>query len=413
VSGGRPAVERDARGRRVRDRDRHGATITTLDWADDGQLSAASVRLPDGSWLRVRPRAADDPRWGATDVVDHEGTALTGFAAIDWAGIDAIPPLAEPARLPPGGGSAVLNLIAALAADQQRGPLGYRGPYPTEQLFLALLESFRYELASSVPADAMLHTHPLEIFLGGGLLWAPAPHARHFDRRGVYVQVRERVEKVVWRGRAYYREDWQGVERHATHRVRDDGERVVGSLWALGGPIEDHLVLTRAGDVLEMRVPAAGGEPPRPVDPAIAAGLAAIVIAGSAPPLAAAIRNAAMALVFEWAPLEGDLATLESSRARISTALRRALATRLAKAATRAEQVRLGFAALAEAAHALGDGLRARGQAQLAAAGASVQAEALARSATDAASAARQIGEAVERLLVETVSFARERSAEC
>lgn len=377
------------------ERDRHGASVATLAW-DGDRLAEAAVRIPDGSWVRVRPRAAHDPRWGDTDVVEHAAAAVTGFAAVDWAAIDAIPPLAEPARLPPGGGTAVLNLIAALAADQARGPLAYRGPYPTEQLFLALLECFTYETGAE---------RPLQLFMAGGLVWMPAPHERSLDPCGVYVQTRGRVEKVVWRGRAYYRADWQGVERHAVHRLRDDGARVVASLWALGSPIEDHVVLSREGDVLETRAPAAGAEPPRPLAPAIAAGLVAIVIAASAPPLAAAIRAEAGELVFGWAPLDGDLAALDTGHARVSLALGRALAARLAAAASRAEQVRLGFAALAEAAHALGDGLRARGQARLAAAGDEAQAAALGRSATDAAAAAREIGEAVERMLEETAQL--------
>ena len=406
MSGGRPAIERDRRGRRVIERDRHGAAVATLAWGGNGGLAEAAVRIPDGSWLRVLPRAARDPRWGASDILVHAGddpdpagSPLTQFAAVDWAAIDAIPPLAEPARLPPGGGTAVLNLIAALAADQSRGPLAYRGPYPTEQLFLALLESFRFE--GTTPGDP----HPLEVFTAGGLIWMPHPHERCFDPRGVYVQSRERVEKVVWRGRAYYRDDWQGVERHAVHRVHDDGARVVGSLWALGGALEDHVILSREGEVLETRASAASGEAPRPLPPVTAAGLVAIVIAASAPPLAEAIRAVAAGLAFEWAPLDGDLAALDDRRARVSTALQRALAARLAAATTRAEQVRLGFAALAEAAHALGDGLRARGQARLAGAGAPAQADALGRNATDAAAAARKIGEAVERLLEETAQL--------
>jgi len=398
VSDGRPAVERDRRGRRVFERDRHGTMVVTLTWADDDRLVEAAVRIPDSTWLRVRPRAAHDPRWGATDVIAWADAPLTGFAAVEWAAIDAIPPLAEPARLPPGGGTAVLNLIAALAADQARGPLAYRGPYPTEQLFLALLESFEF-----VAGDEA--SHPLGVFMRGGLAWLPAPHERTFDPRGVYVQTRERVEKLVWRGRAYYRDVWHGVERHAVHRLRDDGERVVGSLWALGSPLEDHVMLSRTGDVLEIHAPAAAAEPPSPLSPTTAAGLVAIVIAASAPPLAAAIRAVAGGLAFEWAPLDGDLAALDGGRARVSTALRRVLAARLAAASSRAEQVRLGFATLAEAAHALGDALRARGQARLAEAEAGAQAEALARSSTDAAAAAREIGEAVERLLVETAQL--------
>src|SRR5437667_596524 len=123
------------------------------------------------------------------------------------------------------------------------------------------------------------------------------------------------------------------------------------------------------GDVLEVREPAPGGDGARTLPVATAAGLVAIVVAGSAAPLAEAIRAVAGELAFEWAPLAGDLATLEPHRARVSTRLLRALSAHLVAAGSRAEQVRLGFAALAEAAHALGDGLRARGQARLAAAG--------------------------------------------
>ncbi|HEY2991741.1 MAG TPA: hypothetical protein VGM22_02950 [Methylomirabilota bacterium] len=229
---------------------------------------------------------------------------------------------------------------------------------------------------------------------------------RTFDPSGVYVQSRERIEKVVWRGREYYRDDWQGVKRHSTHRVRDEGGRVVCSLWALDTAVEDHVVLTPAGDVVETRTPAAGGEAARPLPAATAAGLVAVVIAASAAPLAAAIRAAAGDLVFEWAPLAGDLAVLHDGRARVSTALLRTLAGRLAATPSPAARVRLGFAALAEAAQALGDGLRARGQARLAAAGAVAQAEALgAADSVTAAAAARTIGEAVEQMLDEAAQL--------
>ena len=441
MSGGRPLVERDRRGRRLRERDRHGTTVATLTWGDDDRLAEAAVRLPEGSWLGVTPRAAHDPAWGASDVVHRDGVALTAFAAVDWAAIDAIPPLAEPARLPPGGGTAILNLIAALAVDQGRGPLSYRGPYPTEQLFLALLQSFRFEPARAETSvllnvggdetstvkvgrdepspptappvrvaredayDSMGGVHPLELFFGNQLVWRPDPHLRTFDPCGVYIQSRERVEKVVWRGRAYYRDDWQGVERHAGHRVRDDGERVVCSLWALETAVEDHLVLTSAGDVVEARAPAAGAEAARAVEAATVAGLVAVVIAASAPPLAAAIRAVAGELAFEWAPLAGDLAVLDDGRARVSTALLRALAARLAAAPSRTARVRLGFAALAAAAQALGDSLRARGQARLATAGAAAQADALAGADSTTAAAARTIGEAVEQMLEEAAQL--------
>jgi hypothetical protein len=404
--GGAGRVIRDARGRRVRELDRYGETIATLAWASDGTLAAVAVRLPDRSWLEVEPRAAHDPRWGDSDLFRHGVQPLTHCAAIDWTRVDAIPPLAEPARLPPGGGTAVLNVVAALAADQARGPLPYRGPYPTEQLFLALLECFHWE----PEADTR---DPLAAFMAGALRWSPAPHTRAFAPGGVYVQTRERVDKVVWRGRAYYRADWQGVQRHTTYRLHDGaGGRVHGSLWALGTPLEEHLALAADGTVLAAAVPAAEEAPVQPLAPAVTAGLAAVVVAASAPPLAEALRAVMSGLAFEWAPLSGDLAVLAGERVQLALRLRRALADRVA-AASRAEQVRLGFAALADLAHALGDGLRARAQARLSAASLAAQATAVGRvrAPANAAAAAREIGVAVEALLEDAVSCWRERSA--
>jgi hypothetical protein len=390
---------RDGRGRRVCERDASGLDVARLTWAADGRLERATVRLPDRTWLEVEPAAAHDPRWGASDLLRHGDEPRTHCAAIDWACVDAIPPLAEPARLPPGAGTAVLNLIASLAADQGRGPLTYRGPYPTEQLFLALLESFHWE----PEAEAAAGVDPLATFMAGGLRWRPAPHVRAFTEDGVYVQSRERVEKIVWHGHVYYRADWQGIERHASHRLHDVGERVDAGLWALGMPLERHLLLSPAGDVLAIAPPPPGLGPARALPAAVADGLVAVVIAGSAPPLAEALRAAATGLTLAWAPLAEDLAVLDGGHARLSARLHRALAERVQAAASRAEQVRLGFTALAELAQALGDPLRARAQARLAAAPPAAQAAVLAtgRSPAEAAAGAREIGLGVEALLEE------------
>ncbi len=214
--------------------DRHGNPVSELAWAADGSLERASVRLPDGSWLSIEPRATTAAPWGLSDRVwravqfpesrGWSGEPLTIFEALDWTRIDRIPPLAEPGRLPPGGGTAVLNLIAELAREQGATRLAYRGPYPTEQLFLALLESFRYE-----PEHA---PDPLTAFMAGDLAWTPAPHERLFGAGGLFVQRRGLVEKVVFGGAAYYRPDWQSVTRHAPRRVRDVPEGVLCSLWA-------------------------------------------------------------------------------------------------------------------------------------------------------------------------------------
>ena len=78
-----------------------------------------------------------------------------------------------------------------------------------------------------------------------------------------------------------------------------------------------------------------------------------------------------------------------------------ALRARLTAAGSRVEQVRLGFAALAELAAAAGDALREQAQRRLAADPTPAQIRALSaeRSAADAAASARDIGRAVEILL--------------
>jgi len=153
--------------------------------------------------------------------------------------------------------------------------------------------------------------------------------------------------------------------------------------------------------VLAAALPAPDPAPRRALAAAVTAGVVAVVVAASAPPLAASIRAVATGLTLEWAPLSGELAVLAEGRAEISTRLRHALAARLATTTARVEHVRLGFAALAELALALGDALRARGQAALAAATPAAQAAAFdePRTSAGAAAGAREIGLAVEALL--------------
>ena len=384
--------------------DRLGNPVSELAWAGDGSLESARVRLPDGSWLSVEPRATTAPPWGLSDRLwraerfpepgGWAGERLTVFEALDWARIDRIPSLAEPARLPPGGGTAVLNLIAELAREQGAARLAYRGPYPTEQLFLALLESFRYE-----PADAQ---DPLAAFMAGALVWTPAPHERLFGAEGLYVQRRGRVEKVVFRGAAYYRPDWQSVARHAPKRVHDVSEGVLCSLWALGRPLEDHLLLSPAGDLLRVLEPAAAEGLARPIAPDIRAGVAAAVAAGSGAPLAPAIEDVARAIALEWGAVTRDLILVERDRIRVSESFRRALAETLAAAGGRGPRATAALTAVVELAGLLGDELRARAQARLAALPPEAQARALDALGTLPPADgrhARAIADAIEALL--------------
>ncbi|MBI1737543.1 MAG: hypothetical protein HYR51_20420 [Candidatus Rokubacteria bacterium] len=287
--------------------------------------------------------------------------ALAEFAALDYASIGEIPALADPARLPPGAGTTVLNLPAGLALDGERRALPYRGPYPTEQLFLALLESFRYVGGAG--------DDPLAAFAAGALAWDPAPHERRVERDGVVVQLRDRVEKVVWGRRTYYRPDWQTVGRHAPRRVRDAGRDVVCSLWILGAPIEDHLRLTRHGALLD---------------------------------IAPFVRETGRALSLEWGAVVGDLLAVDGSAMRISTRVRAAAIERLAVAGDRAGRVAYAFALVGELAALVGDALRGDAQALLAGRPAEEQEAALAVvDDPGRAVAAAAIGRGVEALLTD------------
>jgi hypothetical protein len=392
--------------RSVRTVDRRGTVITTVQRTADGSLASAWVRIPGGSWLGIEPRATDDAPWGWSDRLWHarepsserRGTPLTVFEALDWTRIDRIPALEDPARLPPGGGTAVLDLIAALAVEQGVARLAYRGPYPTEQLFLALLESFRYEPSPD----------PLAAFLRHDLTWRPAPTERVFVADDLYVQSRERIEKVVWRDVAYYRPDWQGVARHAPRRIVDGPDGVRCALWALGERVEDHLLLHVNGDLAKILA----GEPStlasRRLPPSVWSGVVAAVAARGAESLAPFVESAAAALSLEWGPVAGDLARIGGDRVRISDRLRAVLAGRLATVTARADRAALGLAAIAEMAALVGDELRRRAQAELLGLPAAAQRAAL--DGTERAGArsgparARDIARAVEALLDEAAA---------
>jgi hypothetical protein len=367
-----------------------------LEWRPDGALATASVPIPDGSWIVIEPRAPVDHPWGPVDRLWHapapglaraDATPLTVLTAVDWAHPAGIPTAEEPARIPPGGGTAVLNLLAALARERGVARLRYDGPFPSEALFLSLLESFRPDAVDD----------PLACFARGELGWTPAPFTASLDE-DVYVQWRERIEKVVWRGHAYSREDWGPVRRRAPLRVDDTAEGVRCALWALGEPIEDHLLLAPDGHLRAVRAPAAGDEPARPLHPAIRDGVIAIVVARSAAPLAEAIREVTASLAFTCGPVAGDLARVERAEARLSTVLARAITRRLRRPSAAEAPAQLALAALAEMATAVGDTVRARAQARLAAATPAAQAAALERRDPDPA-AATTITAAVAALL--------------
>src|SRR5215467_8661504 len=312
--------------RRLVQFDRHGHLIAACRWAADGSLAWARCRAADGRWIGVEPGAGDHRVWGRSDRVWQLDGAepwqpvemLTVFRALDWARLDHIPPLAEPRRLPGGAGSAVLNLLAALMKDQGLPRTRYRGPFPTEQLFTSLLESFRHG-----------------------------------------------IEKVVADGVTFYRTEWQGIKRREPRVIREDGERVVCSLWALGGPLEDRLILDRSGEVVEAPPPQAREVAPAPLAPVWNRALADLIARESAPALGSAIVDVLAAIELEWGAVPGELVRVWTKRVRLSAELRDAATASLRSAEPGRERAEQALRFVLEVARLLGPEVRGRAQALL------------------------------------------------
>lgn len=322
--------------------DRHGHLVTSLRRSAAGRLEAAWVQSAQGAWIGVLPGGAQHPLWGPSDRVvrlaEVAGVApepLTVAGAVDWDAIAGVPPLAEPARLPPGAGTAVLNLLAGSASDQEAAALRYRGPYPGEQLFWALAECFRFETSAPDPVAAF--TAEAEAAFADGVSveppvdWIPAPFEPLFHDDGTYVQLRDGVEKVQWEGRTYLRTEWQGLVRRE-HRVirRTTGSEgrpaYVAGLEALGQPLEDHLLVDARGEVLARLAPTlVADETP---DAALAApwreALPALLSLAATPLLATAVPAVWPALEVVWGTVPRDLIEVRGRTLRLSRTLARA-----------------------------------------------------------------------------------------
>jgi hypothetical protein len=382
--------------RRLVQFDRLGHLVAACRWRSDGALAWAKCRLADERWLGLEAGAAEHPAWGVSDrvwLMEPDAPwaprePVTIFQALDYGRPDFIPPLLEPRRLPPGGGTDLLNVIAGLMKDRGVAGVRYRGPYPTEQLFTALLECFRYDARETLPLERFLTDASLD--------WHPAPFETHHVTPGVVVHLRHEVEKVTLDGAMFYRPEWQGIRRREPRVIRTDGERLVCSLWALGGSLEDRLVLDRLGEVQDAPAPRPDPIAPSPLAPVWGAALGELIARESAPALASSIADVTGSLALEWGPVAGDLLRVQGQRIRLSGRLREAAAAALAGAASPQERAEQALRFVLEVARLLGPEVRGRAQARLESLGDEEQRRVLESAPTDLPEA---LGESVGRLI--------------
>jgi hypothetical protein len=316
--------------------DPSGAVTAAFNRDARGELREAWVSLADRGMLGLLPGGAHHPLWGHSDrLVALTGTGspttLTLARAVQWSAVDTIPPVAEPARLPNGAGAALMNVLAALARDQGRPALRYRGPYPTEQLFWSLTESFR--CAPGPDALARFLGEAEATFARGALAeapvdWAPAPHERRLHPDGLVVQLRDGVERISWQGRSYYRTETQGLRRREHRVVRaveaeGGARRYVASLEALDTVVEDHLTLDARGQPIERHAPTVDAALEEPLTGAWIEALGALLPLEATLLLAGAIEAVWPGIQLAWGPVTGDLVASRGAALRLSPKLAR------------------------------------------------------------------------------------------
>lgn len=221
-----PEFAYDAAGRPKRATDATGHEAWVLRWEAHG-LAHARLRLPDGSAIELHPRSTDHLVLGVCDglhlvPVADPGRPLARISAVSWAAPVDIPAVDVPGALPPGAGTAVLNLLAVLARHAGTASLRYRGPYPTSGLFATLGASFsvdgdRVELERRFVGAAERHGFG-SVCLSPEVDFRADPHAWSWPQPGVCVQYRRGIDRVWVEGRPYDRNG----EHHVLVREHDE-----------------------------------------------------------------------------------------------------------------------------------------------------------------------------------------------
>ncbi|MEZ4364262.1 MAG: hypothetical protein R3B48_29070 [Kofleriaceae bacterium] len=168
-------------------------------------------------WVRRAPGLGRDRDLFLEDAGDHHailgpclrvrcgGERRTLMGWIDWRSPSMIPPVAEPARLPPLTGTMVLNLLALCAQRAGIRELRYRGPYPSAALYTSLRQCF-----DASGDEAAFTARGAELLVAPRLVtsevaFAPAPFARWWLTPRLGAQARARIERVFVDGANFER----------------------------------------------------------------------------------------------------------------------------------------------------------------------------------------------------------------
>jgi hypothetical protein len=361
--------------------DRRGRLMVLINWTPEGALTRFKVRGLDGRFLGVVWGAASHLGWGLSDSVwlleGEEGfsldRSLTLFRSVAYEDLDFLPPLDDPTRLPAGGGSTVLNVLALLARDQRKTILRYRGPYPSERLFATLCESFRYSGEPGVTRERFtkgaeekaLHLTMEEATVD----WEPFPHERFFPAAHTCVQLRDGVEKVYDRGRVYYRSDLSAGAHALWIRRDEDGQvRYVAGLMVLGQALEDHLVLDVTGELLERPVTPRDWSVrgPTQLSDEWKAVLARLIATESTPLLRSALWPVMAELTLTWEPIQGELWAEAGNELLLHAGMVAVYRNALARVRSAGERLLLAARFTSELARLIGPLVRTRAQEHLA-----------------------------------------------
>jgi hypothetical protein len=140
---------------------------------------------------------------------------------------------------------------------------------------------------------------------------------------------------------------------------------VICSLWALGGPLEDRLVLDRSGEILDAPPARAPEVAPAPLPPVWNSALGDLISRESAPALGPTIAQVLRDTELEWGAVPGDLVRAWERRIRLSARLREAAAASLRSAAPGRERAEQALRFVLEVSRLLGPEVRGRAQAVL------------------------------------------------